>query len=358
MARSEPGWIIDRRADLLWFWGSALISLAAGALGLVWPALALPLFCAWLLFGDGPHFWATWTRSLWDPMERARRGPVLRRAGWIYLPGFVCWGLSRATGWSGFWHAFLGLAALWGYHHAVRQDYGLWSLYARRAGLSAREKRGESWFLYGSMWWIFAWFTVAHPLNAAELGLHVPGWLGPAMLDVWLVSMGLFACNIMLRLLRRQSTLPGLFILGPCAGLYGAGFLWIGMREPLVAGAANLEQSVAVLALANGLQHGLQYLGLVGFTAHNRYPEGGASLGARLSARPLRAWAVYVALSVPYVALNLARSAAPGVVPSNTTLVDLALCLYWGFVLHHYVLDQHIWRPHVDAQLRADLRLA
>ena len=51
------------------------------------------------------------------------------------------------------------------------------------------------------------------------------------------------------------------------------------------------------------------------FAARNRYPErdSAGGLAARLSRRPGRAWLVYVALSVPYLAVNLLRSAAPGV---------------------------------------------
>lgn len=67
---------------------------------------------------------------------------------------------------------------------------------------------------------------------------------------------------------------------------------------------------------------------------------------------------VYVLLSVPYVGLNLLRSAAPGVSVGTPLLQGLALALYWGFALHHYVVDQYIWRPHADPRLRADLGLA
>lgn len=358
MARSEPGpWIIGRRADLLWFWGGAALSLLAGAVAMAWPALALPLFCAWLLFGDGPHFWSTWTRSYWDPMERASKGPALRRALWIFAPGFLCWGFYRLTGVAAPWTAFLLFAAIWGYHHAVRQDYGLWALYARRAGLTPGERRVDAGFLYASLWWIFAWFSVAHPLNAAEIGAPLPAWLAPGMLAGWGALVIIYASIILYRIINRRPVLPALFALVPCAGLYGVGFVWIGLAEPLIPGATNLEQSFAVLAIANGLQHGLQYLGLVSFAARNRYPEGGASLGPRLSGQPVSAWLFYLLLSVPYVGINLTRAAAPGVHPADQNLIGLSLCLYWGFVLHHYYVDQHIWRPHRDSQLRADLRL-
>jgi hypothetical protein len=99
-------------------------------------------------------------------------------------------------------------------------------------------------------------------------------------------------------------------------------------------------------------------VGLVAFAAKNRFPAGGPSLAARISARPVPGWLVYVALSVPYVALNLARGAAPGVSLRDPLWEGLAFCLYAGFVCHHYLLDQYLWRPHLDEPLRRDLRLA
>lgn len=354
MAPSEP-WIISKNQDLLWFWGSALISLSAGAVALRWPTLALPLFCLWLLMADGPHFWATWTRSYWDPMERARRGPLLRRSLWIWAPGFACWGLS--LWWAPAWHGFLAVAALWGYHHAVRQNYGIWALYARRAGLSPVARQQDTVFLYAILWGIFGWFSLAHPLNQAEIGLALPPAV-PAALGVACAGLGVGYAGLLLgRWWRQTPVLPGLFCLIPCAGLYAAGFVWVGGQEPVIGGYHNLEQAFAVLALSTGLQHGLQYVGLVAAAGQRRYPDGGPSLAARLSAHPKRAWAFYLLISVPYLGLNLLRTAAPGVVVGNTWTEGLALCLYWGFVLHHYLLDQYIWRPHADPVLRQDLAL-
>lgn len=357
MAAASSPWIISARQDLTWFWGGALVSLGAGALAATIPGLALPLFCLWLLCSDGPHFWATWTRSYFDPVERAEKRGVLLRSLLIFLPGFAAFGLSRA-GVPGVWEAFLGVAALWGWHHFVRQDYGIWALYARHARLDANARRVDTAYLYGALWLVFLWFTVAHPLNAAELGLALPAWLddvvGGALIAVSIGYAGVLAT----RFAAGQNILPGLFVLVPNVVLQTVGFYWIGLREPLIAGAGNLEQSFAVLGITNGVTHGFQYLGLVAFAARNRYPEGGVSLAAKISRSPWRGWMVYVALSVPYVFLNLYRNAAPGVTWGSPLVQGLSLSLYWGFLLHHYLVDQYIWRPHTDARVRADLGLA
>ncbi|MDP2305879.1 MAG: hypothetical protein Q8P18_07605 [Pseudomonadota bacterium] len=363
MALSDPAfppgtWIISRTQDLTWFWGSALVGLGAGALVLLAPWLALPLFCAWMVGVDGPHFWATWTRSVWDPAERARRGALVAGSFLIFLPGFAAWAVARATGADVVWIGFLLLAAVWAYHHGVRQDFGIWSLYARRAGLSVRERTVDAWFLYGARWGLFAWFSLAHPLSRAELEAAGLAWISAPVGWAVLAWMVAFPVVLAVRYAKGRPVLPGLFILLPCIGYQAVGFAVIGLAEPLVPGFSNVEQAFAVLALSNGVAHGLQYLGLVAWAGKNRHPRGGPSLSARLSARPGRAWLVYVALSVPYLAVNLLRTAAPGVHIAGPTVEGLALCVYWGFVLHHYLLDQYIWRPHADPILRAELRVA
>jgi hypothetical protein len=45
---------------------------------------------------------------------------------------------------------------------------------------------------------------------------------------------------------------------------------------------------------------------------------------------------------------------SPGVTPSAN---QIGLCLWWGLALHHYWLDQRIWRVRADAPLRRSLGL-
>lgn len=356
MARSDR-WIIGAGPDLLWFWASGFLALGLGAVAVAWPVLALPLFAAWMVFGDGPHFWATWTRSLWDRAERARRGTLLRRGFLLWVPGFLCWGLWAATGHRAPWELFLAGSAIWGIHHAVRQDYGLFSLYARRSGITPDERRWDSAFLYGLEWGLFAWFSVSHPLNRAEIGLDLPA-LSTGIVALLALASVVHGISLLVRAARGRPIVPGLFVLLACIGTTAIGYTLIGFAEPVIGGFTNIEQAFAVLALGLGLRHSLQYLGLVAWVGRNRYPQGGPGFGAWISVKPWRGFAIYALISIPYLGVNLLRGAAPGVHWSGPGLETFALCIYWGFVLHHYWLDQHIWRPHTDPALRADLRLA
>lgn len=359
---AASGWIISRRADLLWFFASALLSLGLGLSVLARPSLGLPLLCAWLLLVDGPHFYATLLRTYLDPLERQRRGPLLRWSLLIWLPGPLCWAAAQSTGQSAPMDLFLLLTALWGYHHAVRQNYGIWSLYARKAGLGARERGIDRAALYGILWALFAWFTLTHPLNRQEFGLSAEpsGLERPllgGLLGLILLSITAYGARTALRARRGEPTLPAIFLLFPVLSLFTLGFAAIGMMEPVVPAARTLEAAFVALAITNGMPHGLQYIGLVGWSSRQRHPDGQGSSGARLAARPAWAWLIAVALGLPYLLTNAYRGAIPGWGPGSPAAEGLAISLYWGLVLHHYLLDQYIWRPQQDAALRADLGL-
>ena len=54
---------------------------------------------------------------------------------------------------------------------------------------------------------------------------------------------------------------------------------------------------------------------------------------------------------------HLLRGMPLGLAPGSTA-AQVFLALYWGLFLHHYWLDQKIWRPSTDARLRTELGLA
>src|SRR5580698_2469718 len=79
----QPGvrWIISQREDLTWFIGSALAGYLAVAL--MWAGFPLLILQMIWFFGvDGPHDFATVTRTYFDKAERKKLGWFL----WILVP--------------------------------------------------------------------------------------------------------------------------------------------------------------------------------------------------------------------------------------------------------------------------------
>lgn len=73
LAPSHPRWIVSACDDLVWFIGSA----AAGYLfWALWRYSQIPLawlVAAWAVIFDETHGYATWSRTVLDSEERARR---------------------------------------------------------------------------------------------------------------------------------------------------------------------------------------------------------------------------------------------------------------------------------------------
>jgi hypothetical protein len=358
-----PGWIVGPAFDLVFFFGAAGLSGALGGLMVARPTLAVPIFLAWLLLLDGPHLLSTWARTYLDPSEWKHRGPVLRRSlAWL-LPGVVAWAVAMVIGRVVF-DVFLVLVGLWSIHHAVRQSYGILALYGRHARSTPRERRIDSVFLYGASWGMYALFALGHPFNRQAMGLWPSSPLEQAafatLATAIVASFIAYTIRIGARWTTGKTVLPALFVLLPTAGLWAFGFTAVGLREPVVPAPWNLEQAFIGLVVANGLIHSVQYLGLVFLVGTRRHRSAGSSIAATLGRRPVVAYGAFVAASFGYVALNIARGATPGVawLPPNGSAEGLALAVYWGLFMHHYVIDQHIWRPHEDHRLRHELGIA
>ena len=73
--------------------------------------------------------------------------------------------------------------------------------------------------------------------------------------------------------------------------------------------------------------------------------------------------AVFV-FSIGYVALACWTGVFPhctlfaGAHVGPFTASQVGLCLWWGLALHHYILDQRIWRVRGDPALKRNLGLA
>ncbi len=361
----EMGWIGGRRFDLFFFFGSALVAVAVGALALAVPAAVVPIFWAFLLFIEGPHLVATWTRTYLDATERSRRQRLLVGSlAWL-LPGIVVWlaahmGQSRAP-----IDLFLLFATLWSFHHAIRQLHGILAIYHHHAQSEIVARKYDRYLLHGWLWLAFGLFSLGHPHNRTLFGFprEFPRWISTTAVTL-LVALGvtMIVYGIFRRLrFPRESIRPLLFLLGPAIGLQCYAMFVVGAFEPLVPRPEDPEQAFFTTTVVGGLVHGLNYLGIISIVGFRRYNQkADDSIAAFLGKRPLVAYGVFVFVSLGYLALNAVRGVLPGISPfgRQSLVADLFLVLYWGIFFHHYYLDQHIWHVRTDDTLRFELGLA
>jgi hypothetical protein len=360
------GWIASARYDGVFFFGAAVLAVLAGTLVLVAPVLVVPMWWLWLGLVDGPHFVATWTRTYLDPHERRARGRLLLGSLVFLLPGFAALGLNRVLGSKEPFELFLGFAALWAIHHAVRQHFGIMSIYQRLGGASPQARRLDSAFLHGTMWLLFLVYLLAFPGNRTLLGLAPE----PSPQEQWAmralaatsaaVILG-YAVLLVLRRRRGEALRPGLYALLVAVGTSAFSYFIVGAFEPLVPNPSNGEQLSFAVVIVGGTLHGVQYLGIIFATGRRRYAGSTeTSLAARLGRAPVLAYAGLVAVSLLYLGVNACRGASPvlALFPYDSDTARLFLALYWGGAMHHYYLDQKIWHPRRDPALRRELGMA
>jgi hypothetical protein len=367
-ARTSAGWIVSARWDLLFFFGCGALGLSVGALALARPAWVVPIWWAWLLLLDGPHLIATLWRTAIDAPSRRRwaRRNVLA-LGWL-LPGPLCLGLSMVTGSAAPFDLFLLFATLWSIHHAVRQHFGVLSLYHARSGASAGSRRVDRWFIHGSLWWLFGLFLIAHPMNRVVLDL--PAAWGPALVTAaqWLggllaAAAVAYAATLWRRRRAGEGLKPALFLLLPVLGVQALAYFWIGASEPLHPNPLDPEQYFLAVTAALGVVHSVEYFGVVLLYGERRAARADVEMSGSARALLGRGWLAYgvwVVASALYLVLLGARGNSPGwsIFDPTSDTARLFLALYWGVFFHHYDMDHVIWRPSVDPELRQDLGLS
>lgn len=358
------GWVISRASDLAWLIGGALVAHALLAAHLVFGVAAVTLYVVWVLAIDGPHVFATLSRTYLDPAERRVRARLLRWSLVLFVLGPAAVALSVAVGQRLPYELFLVGCALWAYWHIVRQHYGVMVLYKKKAGdLAPADERIDAIALYVGLLAPFVAFAFTHPRPLALLGLLPrPAWAQAVMLAAWgLCAAALLVLAVRQFVRRRRAEavhLHKLLFLAAAVSVSAVLF------SPPVA--ARIEYEV-VFPIVTSF-HNVQYLAIVWFFHQNRLAAPTRYPAVPSVARRLLLFlGAGVLFTVGYrVALGCLFSAWPGcdvgaqevALPAGLTLSDLGVGFLWGFALHHYYLDQRIWHVRHDAALQRDLRLA
>jgi hypothetical protein len=363
----RAGWLVDRRQDLLSTMGGLGASLVLLGLHLWGGVSSLVLWWAWILVLDGPHIFATLSRTYLDRRERQTRRRLLWGSlGWLAVgPLFV--GLSVAVGRRLPFELFLAAVGIWAYWHVVRQHYGLMSLYQRKNGdMHPVDRRIDSLTLYVGLLAPFLAFALTHASARRMLGLGAqPGSELVLAQACWAGVLGVVALFAARQVQRWRA---GAGVNGPKVLLLAAalGLSAVLFSPPVVARIEFLMVAAVVTAF-----HNVQYHGIVWFYHRNRYHTPSADraafgLAPRISQRFLIYAVCGVAFTLLYRGLGCGFGAHPGcgvfdgkvMLGSGLSLRDLMVGFIWGIALHHYYLDQKIWRVSRDTGLNRDLKLS
>ena len=367
-AAARP-WIVAPAYDLAFFFGGAAASLAALGLYLAGVPI-LVLWWTWILAFDGPHIAAAFTRTYLDRDEWRRRGGFLLTSLLVsFAAGPIALLIGHALGSEEPWQIFLGLVVFYAYYHVVRQHYGFLALYNAKEHGSQASFRALRWALYVGCWAPYAYFVLTHdkarallrlgPLAAAPPVQTALAWL---LVAAWLLALTT-PVVVSATAAARKRLRPSLVYLLITVAMYGLIYFVVGRAEPVYAASTGPDQDFLLISVLVTVFHNVQYLGLVWFHNRNRYGgEGDFGPARTLGAAPWAYALACLAFSLTvYLLFACSTGVSPGcmILPASTGAAAgasrVGLCLWWGLAVHHYWLDQRIWRVRGDATLRRNL---
>lgn len=374
-SRYRARWIISRNADLLWFIGGSLSGYLLFYLHAGLRLDMLTVWFVWITLFDLPHFFGTYSRTYFDRVERRqRRGLLVSSLAWLLVgPAVIgtCGVLFRA-GVQPYQAPFIALVivvSVWAYVHVTRQHFGIMRLYARKNDDARPVDRWiDGWAIHLTLL-APAWgFAILHPEVRALLGrpaelLPLGRVLVSASVALTAIAVGVLAARqVVLALRGIPLNLPKLLYLAAVIPFY------IFVCYHPATRTAPLLGFVAFVTIS----HDLHYHALVWFHHRNRHHASGVDprtfgLASLLS----RNLPTYLACAVGASAVLMLLSCSLGVTPGCNPLVlasqwplfgditwrELVVSLIFGLQMHHYFLDQFIWRPSKDQDLARDLNL-
>jgi hypothetical protein len=338
-------------------------------LGFTHGYLALaPAWFAWVALTNGPHFFATYTRTYLVGDEWRRRGGLLGASLALFLLGPLLLWAEGAMG-----HVaedrsplpwYFAAVNVWGFWHVVRQHHGILRLYQRHdTGLSAFDARLEAALLHVTLLAPFVWLLSVHPDVRAGLTLSplesdplpVRAVRAGLMLAA-AAAVGLFVLRQVHRRLRGERLrVPRLLFFGAVAAYY----TWVCTSPQM------RSWPLFVIAPLLVLPHDLQYHAIVWFYQRNQRQgalERGVlpALGVRIaSSLPLYA-ALGIGLGLLLAASGCSVDRALGCPAGfydstpgwlGLTPRGLLFVFFHAFAVHHYFVDQFIWRPSREARV-------
>ncbi len=357
-------WIGGRGFDLAVFFGAALLALAGPALAVLGVVPPLVIVWGYVLFFDGPHMMAGYSRTFLDKETRQKRPGLLYgtlAAGLAVPLGSAL--MSAAAHNDGPFQLFLGLMTLYSFWHIVRQGWGIFALYRSREGQRANVMVERALF-YVAMYAPYIYFLFVHPavrvaalgdLAAAPLSRPWEIFVARGLALVGVLALALFAVRLV-----RARAMTALYYGATTILFHAVVYFVFAVREPIFAGARGTDQTFMVITAAVSICHSTQYIALVFIHNARRYAAGASvhGIAATLSAKAIPYLATCLGFAVLYVGLTWLTGIYPGFGAQPPTgspafsVSRVALSIYWGIALQHYLLDAKIWRIKTDPELR------
>jgi len=409
-------WILNKRRDLLFYIGSAIVGwiyvaiivfnlptlrsisnplqMTLFSLGNLHFTMEWVIILSWGLIFDAPHLFATLARTFFDPEERQVRGAELKKSWLFFIVGPVMITVPYLLGLIIPLNAFvMGLGALiflvgfrlWAYYHVVRQHWGFYQLYRRKGGEQKDDLQNtvDYWFFQLSLYlplvlFLTAKFYLSVPSSAfPDIGLHnaIIGSMSIASLVHPIVTVA-----YILTLVGYIGFQIYLWLSG--VTLNGSKLVYMGLIVPLHFVAFANPIIVLFLTPIVTIGHNIQYHQIVYDYGQRKYvKEGTEQTSSSMAKRIFSNFAIYASFGLMFtfilyrgpwidwlhasigMDLNNAIFNSVGMMAGIKDYQSLGLgelifgSMLLGWAMQHYYLDSKIWRVSKDKMVRKNLNV-
>lgn len=366
-------WIRNPAYDLSLVMGGAILTLGIAGTVTIHPALLPIFFWIWVIGFEGSHFWATFSRTYIDRAFRQENSLVLNRSLIFFvLPiAAVIADKGLSTTLSTTIYGFF--IFLWSLYHNARQHFGFVSIYVKKSGMEQSLSNRYRTLIYWAVGATQVYFALNFKTQVAFAGAPKPDEISPLVGLVLAygpmtvsVLAGLYLFNLATKTYAsygKKALVPALYV-ATCLIFYSTMFYVIAPREPFFSAHANGAQLFMLIAIMNSLFHNIQYHAIVWHYANRRYTQEQQAKGVYGLAQWVNGRAA------TYILVALLLGAVFGAIVWNmgdwpswtgnfvaSPFNAIAYILYFGIVGHHFYLDQYIWRPSRQPELRQYLNL-
>jgi hypothetical protein len=305
-------WLVSKQRDWLWLLGGAILGYAT--IGLLFAGAPItPFLLFMLLLLEGPHVFATATRSYLDREERKRFGRFL----WLIVP-FCLIGPAMVE--AGFGDIFFLLAFTWLHFHIAKQHFGFVALYKRKSGEND-DYRLDRYFLLGSL---------TLPLFGFWVHKYFPHWAAwpeivATTVALYLVTVGIYCWHQYQKSKSRPLAIPKLYLMALVIPLQWLAFAYAS-RSPY-----GIKAAGVAITFCHSIQY--HYLNLL-------YHRTAAEEKSIQASGTMPLWFNIGGYWMAVLMLNALFNVAPRVVFS----ADVIIAGLWGISFMHYVLDGRLWK--------------
>ena len=365
---SSALWVKSPRFDLAFVSGGAFFTLGVAALAFGQPVLLPVLFWMWVVMFEGSHFWATFSRTYIDPDFRARNRTVLIGSLIFFVLPAMAILLERSNPAVSYTTLYALFIFVWSLYHNARQHYGFMSIYSGKAKMPAEIKGKLTLALYMCVAFAQIHFLLNFKVTGV-FGLASASEVDPTLgflvgeLPKWLSLLA--ACYLVRAAwlgYREIGTriVPAVYYVGVCLIFYTVMFYGIAPRDRFVQNLGGAE-TLMLIAIMNSLFHNIQYHAIVWHYGQRRYRERATGDGQFGLARLIGG------NTAAYIGAALLMGATFGAIvwhvgdwPSfagawTASYHAWAYVLFFGIIGHHFFLDQFIWRPSRQKDLKTYL---